>query len=290
MSATTAPTFASPLASHRVSFPRLLHSEWRKLWSLRSTWWVLGIAVVILIGFALLFAWGYTSSIGEQPDRGPGAAAGGIGAATVVTFGYSFAVVVAASLGALSITGEYSTGMIRATLSAAPTRLPVLVAKSVIIGAITFVVTLAATAVAILVTHPMLSNHDMTIDFSDAVQVRSLLGTALYVATVSVFAIGVGTLVRSTPGTIVIIVALFFLVPQVFSGIAQVTNQGWAKTINQWLPSSAGERIITDLGAGGGGFGGGLPLFDAWPGYLVFAGYTVALLVAAAISLGRRDA
>ncbi len=143
---TTTTTFTSPFASSRVRFSRLLVSEWRKLWSLRSTWWVLGITALLIIGFALIFSAAMSSAMSDPEfERQMG---GAIHPTTYVTSGYTFAVLVGAALGALTVTGEYSTGMIRATLSAAPTRLPVLWAKLVVVAVAIFGVTALSTAVA----------------------------------------------------------------------------------------------------------------------------------------------
>lgn len=213
---------------------------------------------------------------------------GGIPPTTFVVAGYSFGALVAASLGAIVMTGEYSTGMIRATFSAAPTRLPVLWAKLTVVAVVILVTVAASTAIALLVTHPVLSSHDLGVDLSDSEQLRSLLGTPLYVTVVALFAVAVGALVRNTPGAIVTVVALFFLAPTIIGTIAGATGAAWAENINKWLPSSAGERVITAFTDGSGD--GGLPLFDAWPGLAVLCAYTAVLIVAAAVVVKRRDA
>ncbi|QAY61985.1 ABC transporter permease [Xylanimonas allomyrinae] len=247
----TAPMFTSPYASTKVTFPRLLRSEWRKLWSLRSTWWVLGVTFVIMVGFALLFSLAFTSFVSGNPEAMAAAdEAGGIPPTTFVVAGYSFGALVAASLGAIAITGEYSTGQIRSSLSAAPTRLPVLWAKLTVVAVVTFVVIAVSTAIAYLVTHPILSSHDISVDLSDGEQVRSLLGAPLYATVVALFALAVGALLRNTPGAIVTVVALFFLVPTIIGTIAGATGAAWAEHINKWLPSAAGERIITAFTSG----------------------------------------
>lgn len=287
------PTFTSPYAGSKVTFPRLLVSEWRKLWSLRSTWWVLGITAALLLGVAVLFSVAFAGRL-DSPDV-QAEMGGTFPPTTFITSGYQFATVVAATLGALTMTGEYSTGMIRATFSAAPTRLPVLWAKLAVIAIVTFAVVAVTTAVAYLVTYPVLSSNDVAVDLGDPEQLRALLGVPMFAAVVAMFAVALGALLRSTPGAIVTVVALFFLVPAIIGSIAAVTGQAWAETINKWLPGSAGERIITQVGdaapvGGPGGPGASLPLFDAWPGFGVLGLYTVVLIVVAAVVIRRRDA
>ena len=285
---TPAPTFTSPFAGSKVTFPRLLLSEWRKLWSLRSTWWVLGITVAIIVGVALLISAAAGSLVDAQHVSV-------VPPTTFVTAGYNFAALVAASLGAIAITGEYSTGQIRSTLSAAPGRLSVLWAKLTVVAVVNFVVIAVSTAIAFLVTHPVLDSHSIKIDLSNGEQVRALLGVPLYATVVALFAVAVGFLIRNTPGAIVTVVALFFLVPSVISVIAAATHATWAQNLNKWLPSSAGAQIVTHFahGTAPGGPGGadaGLPAFTAWPGFAVLCAYTVVLIIAGAILLKRRDA
>ena len=294
---TPAPTFTSPFAGSKVTFPRLLLSEWRKLWSLRSTWWVLGVTVVIIVGFATIFSFAFTSLLATHPDAAASVRNGTIPPTTFVTAGYTFAALVAASLGAIAITGEYSTGQIRSTLSAAPGRLSVLWAKLTVVAVVNFVVIAVSTAIAFLVTHPVLDSHSIKIDLSNGEQVRALLGVPLYATVVALFAVAVGFLIRNTPGAIVTVVALFFLIPGIISGIAAATQASWAENLNKWLPSSAGERIVTYFahstapgGPAGGGGGADLPAFTAWPGFAVLCAYTLVLIIIGAILLKRRDA
>ncbi|MDN8763511.1 ABC transporter permease subunit, partial [Staphylococcus aureus] len=56
-----------------------------------------------------------------------------------VTWGMMFAQVCAVVLGALVVTSEYGTGMIRATLAATPQRGAVLAAKAVVLASVLFV-------------------------------------------------------------------------------------------------------------------------------------------------------
>src|SRR5690606_706967 len=97
MSATTlAPGATSPTASrtspYRLSFAHVLRSEWIKFRSLRSTWWTLGITVVVMVGFSLMFAAVVTSVSGQggSPGYMVMGATDCVGV-MVITVGYSFA-------------------------------------------------------------------------------------------------------------------------------------------------------------------------------------------------------
>ena len=204
---------------HNVTFWRVLRSEWIKLWTLRSTWWTLGSTVVVMVGFALMLAFVVqlaADGMEGAPPEDQAAMSAVLGGTTVVAAGYEMAALVVAVLGALVITGEYSTGMIRSTFAAVPGRLPAFFGKAVILVLVTAVLTAVSLALSWLVTYPILNASDATVDFGDSTQVRSLFGTVLYVTLVALFALAVGTLLRHTAGAIFTVVAIFLVIPIVF--------------------------------------------------------------------------
>ncbi|MCB7137089.1 ABC transporter permease subunit [Cellulosimicrobium marinum] len=290
MSTTTlAPGATGPTATrtspYRLTFGHVLRSEWIKFRSLRSTWWTLGITVVVMVGFALMFA----GIIRSMDSAGMSAEEAGMGTADgvgimVITIGYSFAQLAVAVLGALTMTGEYSTGMIRSTLSAVPRRLPALAAKMVIMGVVTAITTALAVGISYLVTYPILSGEGMTVDFGSSEDQRALVGVVLYLTTVALFSVAVGVLLRSSAGAIFTLVAVFFVLSMVLTLVQGFSGADWVQTVLNLLPASAGEQVV---------LGGGMSSPDAidpWPGYAVLAGWTAALTVAAALVLKRRDA
>ena len=115
----------SPTRTCGVTQVRIVNSEWIKFRSLRSTWWSIGVALLISVGLGhpvLRSARAATSQQhgGFEPDQ------------TALSLrGFYLAQLAVGVLGVLFITGEYSTGMIRATLSAVPKRMPVWLAKIV---------------------------------------------------------------------------------------------------------------------------------------------------------------
>lgn len=292
MTAGTEPTTTAPapgaVTVRRVGFPRVLASEWIKFRTLRSTVWTAVITAVVMVGFALMMA-SLMNVAAETPEMqegmasDPGMQAMGMTGTTVITLGYSFGQLAIAVLGALVVTNEYSTGMIRSTFAAVPHRLPALWAKLVVIVVATAVVVALALGVAYLVTMPILDSAGLPVDLSDTTQLRSVGGCVLYLATVAAFSLAVGTLMRHSAGAIFTLVALFFVLPIIFSIVVGATDAAWAEWVNKLLPSVAGERIIAT---------GPTPdnLLEPWTGYAVLAGYTVVLLAAAAVTLKRRDA
>ncbi|MFE6971625.1 ABC transporter permease subunit [Isoptericola sp. NPDC057653] len=290
MSTATAPArdTAPAVVVHRVTFGRVLRGEWIKFRTLRSTVWTVVVTAVVMVGLALMMAAimrvaAQTPEMSEGMSQDPGLQAIGLTGTTIVTFGYSFGALAVGVLATLIVTSEYSTGTVRSTFAAVPRRLPVLWAKLVVIVLTTAVVVTVALAIAYFSTAPLLEDAGMSVDLSDGEQVRALAGCVLYLATVAAFSLAVGTLMRHSAGAIFTIVAIFFVVPLIFNIVVQASDAAWTDWVNKLLPSVAGERVISR----------GAPtdvLLDPWVGYAVLAGYTVVLLVAAAITLRRRDA
>jgi ABC-2 type transport system permease protein len=280
-------TTAERTPVQNVTFWRVLHSEWIKLWTLRSTWWTLGSTVVVMVGFALMLAF-VVQLVGNEMEGAPPddqAAMGGVlGGTTVVSSGFEMAALVVAVLGALMITGEYSTGMIRSTFAAVPGRLPAFFAKAVVLTLVTAVLITVSLGLSWLVTYPILNGNDATVDFGDGTQVRSLFGTVLYVTLVALFALGLGALLRHTAGAIFTAVAIFLVLPIIFQIATLAAAQvEWVGVVNKLLPSVAGAQITPSAGA--------FPdVLDPWVGISVLAGYTVLVLAGAATRLKLQDA
>lgn len=259
-----------------LTFPRIVKSEWIKFRSLRSTVWALGITLVVMIGFALLMAWQAHNFVGTGPDQQPVDAPWQVPAFTN-TFGYLFAQLVVAVLGVLVITGEYGTGMIRSTMTAVPKRIPALVAKYIVVGLTTFVVSVIALAASYFITNPILGMHDLDASLNGSL-LRVLVGCALYLTAISLFGLGVGALMRHSAGAISTVLALLLLAPIILGSIPVK----WANDIAKWLPSSVGERVISPDVPGPGQLG-------PWQGFGMLVLYVAVIAVAAAVLLRRRD-
>lgn len=279
MTAATITRSPSIPTTARTTFGHQVRAEWIKLTSVRSTPWIIGATVLVMVGIALLFAWSMTMLI-EDPAMAGGEIAVGSPAIGVQAAGagVSFGQIVVAILGVMVISGEYRTGQIRSTLAAAPTRLPVLAAKAVVVALVAFVTGLVAVALSALVTTPMLSDSGSAIDLATEGTVQSLLGVPLYLVLVALISLGIGTMLRSTAGGIAVAVVLFFVLPI----IGQMITADIVQDIYTYLPSVAGNRLIEGASEGA--------TLTPWQGYAVAAGWAVASLVGAAALLRGRDA
>ncbi|NMR19828.1 ABC transporter permease [Cellulomonas fimi] len=261
----------------RLTFGRVVASEWIKFRSLRSTVWTLGITFVLMVGSSLLMAAG---TVGTD---------GGIGlpGASIITFGYYFGQLAMAVLAVLVISGEYGTGMIRSTFAAVPTRLPALAAKAIVLAVTAFVVSMVSILVSWLVTYRMLEPLGLAADLTDPETIRVVLGAGLYITAIALFAFALGALLRHTAAALATVFGLLLVVETVFMALPQA----FFRNVSPFLPGTAGQRVMlpeevlemTDPGAIG-------PVLGPWEGYAVLVAWVVVLLATAAVLLRRRDA
>jgi ABC-2 type transport system permease protein len=276
MSATMTASPTSATLPH-LTAAGILRSEWIKLRSVRSTVWSYAIIVVVSFAIALLLA----ATISFDGAAPPAEMQTSI-VLQASTFGIYFGQLVVGVLGVLTISGEYSTGMVRSTLTAVPKRLPALAAKAVVLFVTTFVVGLVGVFGSLLIATPLLASHGVEADYGDGALIGSLLLAALYLALVAVFALGLGTILRSSAGGIAAALGTILLLPTVVSLIAALTRAEWATDLMPYLFSNAGTGMYTP-GAGGTGL-------DQGQNTLVVLGWVVVSLVAGALLLKRRDA
>jgi ABC-2 type transport system permease protein len=285
MTATVAqPQPALTQSSSRLSFGGILKSEVIKLLSLRSTVWCFGLVVVMMLGMALLVA----STVGGSDA----VAAQGAQSIWVVaiTVGIAFAQLIVAVLGALTITGEYGTGMIRSTLTAVPRRTPALLAKALVIGTSTFVISLVALLGSALLSALVLQGQGIGPDFGDAAVWWAVLGGAGYLGLLSILALSIGAIVRNSAGGISAVLGLILVLPVILSIFAAVAKADWVRNLSAFLPDSngAGGRMFSYTVAGQP-----VPpdviLLEPWQGLVVLLGWLVVLFGLASVLIKRRD-
>jgi hypothetical protein len=261
-----------------VSQLRVLRSEWTKFRSLRSTIWTLTIAVVLTIGMGALFT-GVSASQWSQYSPADKATFDPIG---VSLGGFLFSQLALGVLAVLLITGEYATGMIRASLTAVPRRLPVLWGKLGVFAGVVFGIALVMSAVAFALGQALLHSTGVSVGLGSDGALRSVVGAALYVTVAGAVAMGLGALLRNTAAAITTFVAVFFLLPPLTS----LLPSSWSSHIAPYLPSNAGGAI---WGFGSGG-GDGANSLGPWTGFGLLCLYAVVVIAAGAWRLHRSDA
>jgi ABC-2 type transport system permease protein len=266
-----APTTAAQAPTLKVTQGRVLHSEWTKFRSLRSTVWTLLTAVVLLIGLGALIA-GVTAS---QYHTFSAADKASFNPISTSLSGAFFAVVAFGVLGVLLMSGEYSTGMIRSSLTAVPRRLPVLWAKLAVFAGAIFSISLIASFISFYLGQALLSSHGVSIAAPGAL--RSVIGAALEVTVAGMIGVALGTLFRNTAAGISTFTGVFLVLPP----LANLLPASISSHLAQYLPSNAGMVL----------WGGSVrDALSPWTGFALLCGYAVVLIAAAAWRLRRVDA
>jgi ABC-2 type transport system permease protein len=235
---------------------------------LRSTLLVLAAAMAGMVVFGAIIAFNTRNPVGQDPEdlvaSGP-------------LQGYYLGQLLMGALGVLVVSGEYSSGMIRATLAAVPTRLPVLIGKVVVFTVVVGLCMTAASVAAFFVAQSVLSGHRPTATLADGSTLRVVVGTGIYLTLVGLLGSALAWIVRSTPGALVATLAVILVLPILF----ELVFPSWGDYIGAYLPTGAGQSFSTNL-----------PVPHAlppWWGLGVMIAWVAAALVAAGVVLRRKD-
>ena len=216
----------------RLTFVRALRGEWIKLATLRSTWWSIGITAVLTIGIAVLIAQAI-----DNPGFNP---------IQAVVMPLQFTMLLAGILGAISVTGEYSTGMIRSTLTANPVRGSVLAAKSLMLAAFLFLSSLVIFTVAAVAVSLVVAPRDQSIDWSDpTASVLPIVVSSLAMAVFTLIGVSFGFILRSGAGAIAATVGVLFVLP-IVANFFVLAGEAWAWVVeaSAYLPVAAAQSAI----------------------------------------------
>ncbi|MDQ1747143.1 MAG: type transport system permease protein [Frankiaceae bacterium] len=280
MTAATAATVErrSPLDGVRVTFPRILRAEWVRFRSLRSSWITLGITVALIIGLAALACWGRAShwpphDRGELLSFNPTLQSIGPGAI--------FGQLAVGVLGVLLVTGEYATGMVRATMAAVPRRLPVLIARTVVFALLMLAVLVPSVFAAFFLGQDLLSAKHIDTTIGAPHVLRAVFGAGIYLVGIGLLGMGLGWLLRHTAGAIASLFGILLILPL----LVHFLPSPWPDNVTKWLPGgvdgTAGVAVWnTHQGAHS---------FGPWTGFGVLMAYVAIVLVAAAAMLRTRD-
>jgi ABC-2 type transport system permease protein len=278
--ATTARTAPAGTTGGHGGFGHLLLAEWTKIRSVRSTVWTLLLFVVITVGLTAGL-----SALIVASWNGPRAAPRDVRIhADPVSFilgaGIGLGQLTICVLGALVMTTEYSTGVIRASLLAVPKRLPMLIAKTAVFGALLILVAEIVVFCSFFIGSAMLHSK-VHVSLSDPGVARAVVGAGLYLTVLGLFALAIGGLIRHTAGAITIVIGAVLVLP-ILTGLLP-SNWWWAAHLNAYLPEQAGSLVYQAHQQSGN-------LLTPWQGFGVFCLWTAVLLAAAGYLLRRRDA
>jgi ABC-type transport system involved in multi-copper enzyme maturation permease subunit len=266
-----------PAPRHDAGAPRrtdVIRAEWTKLRTVRSRWSALLIVLVGTVGIGALVCaaiaarWPHMSA----PDK----------ASFDPTFrsltGLMLAQLAVGVLGCLAISAEYSSGMVRTTLAAVPRRARVLTAKVVALAPVALVVGTVACVCAFLAGQAALAGTGVGVALGNVSALRAVLGGGLYLTSLALLGLGLGTICRRSAAAISSFVGVVLVAPTVI----RTLPAWWGTDIAKFLPSEAGQALVTVRPSPG--------QLAPWAGFAVLCLWTAAALAVGAWLLARRDA
>lgn len=254
---------------------RVLRSEWTKVASVRSTFWTLATAVIVTVGLGALISAATSASFDDLPPQerttfDP----------TYISFaGTALGQLAMVAFGVLTVSSEYSTGMIRSSLGAVPQRGVFMAAKVAVATALVFVVGMVTSFASFFLGQALLGDHGTSLGEENVL--RAVVGGGIYMTLMALFAMGVTFLLRSPLLAFAILMPFFFLVSNIL-GTVDATQD-----VAHYLPDQAGSVIMSVVE---GGMGTGERPYGPWGGLLIMAGWVAASLVAGFVVLKKRDA
>lgn len=262
----------SNTAEYHVSFGGVVRSEWTKLWSLRSTWWVLGLAGLVTVGLAGIVGWatrrdGLGGSVQEVVES--------------AFFGVDGLSLILGVFGVVLMTGEYGSGMIRATLAAVPRRLPVLAAKAFVLVAATLPFCVV-TCFAALLVHQAFAGAASDVTLADGGVVRATLGAAAAPVGLALLGLGIGTMLRHTAGALSAYAGSVLIVPAL---LGPMLPESFEDDVLPYVPTFSGQAMYSV------GESQTFPwMLSPGAGTLVLAGWVLLFLAGGVAVLRARDA
>jgi ABC-2 type transport system permease protein len=265
-----------PPTRGRANLAGTIRSEITKMRSVRSTYWTMLVLLVITIGIGALVSW-LTGSHWNQASLSQRATFNPTSNSLVGLFFGQFVIVV---LGAMTITAEYSTGMIRTSLTAMPRRGVFYAAKALVFTVVALIIGEIASFVAFLLGQALLgtASQHISTTLSAPHVLRAVVGGGLFIAACGLFAYGIGTLVRHTAAAISIAIGVLLVVPI----IVNFLPSSWNNDITRFLPSEGAGAIWRTTQVA--------HEWPAWGEFSVFLAYTAAVLIAGYILFRKRDA
>ncbi|WP_406461767.1 ABC transporter permease [Streptomyces sp. NBC_01622] len=262
--ASVSPT--TPVAGPPARFRDLLASEWIKMRSLRSTPWTIGLTLLFVVGSA---------AVATLADK-----AAGSGPADFLPFdaypaaGYWTLMLVASSMGALTVVSEYSSGLIRTTTVAVPARGSVVLAKAAVTAVLWTAVGTAASTGSFLVSQAILDGHHAGVPITHPGVFRALVASALLAPVCALVGLGLGVLLRHAAGTMVTSIFTLLMLPTMFS-----ESNRWSADIKHALVSAAWNRLVQNWGPQPGSLGYTATVPGSWIVYTLWPLITIALAV-----------
>ncbi|THA24471.1 ABC transporter permease [Streptomyces sp. RKND-216] len=254
---------------------RVLHSEWTKVTTVRSTFWTLATAFVVTVGLGALIAAVTASTFNDMPPQQRATFD-----PTFVSFsGTTLGQLAMIAFGVLAVSSEYSTGMIRSSLGAVPQRGVFMASKIAVSTLLVLVVGMVTSFSAFFLGQALLGEYSTSIGEENVL--RAIIGGGIYMTLMALFSMGIAFLLRSPLLAFAILMPFFFLVSNILGAVEATRDVG------QYLPDQAGSMIMSVVD---GSMGSGDRPYGPWGGLLIMAGWVVVALLAGFVTVKKRDA
>jgi ABC-2 type transport system permease protein len=254
-----------------------LHAEWTKQRTIASPRWLLlsSIGLIIAVGALVTLAEHYPSAGSGQDIT------------KISLTGILLGQAIVAILAVLTVSDEYSTGMIRLTLTAMPRRPGVLASKAAILAAGVLAAGTMAVSGSLLAGRLILPANGFTaahgyqlLSLSDGPTLRAAVGSVLYLILIALFSLGIATAVRESAVAIGAVLGVLYLFPIIAHLISDPSLQ---RHLEQIAPMTAGLAIQSTTNLHN------LPIAP-WTGLGVLAAWAAAALLLGGLLFKRRDA
>ena len=265
------------IANPEPGFGSLLHSEWTKLRSLRSTWIIFSLAIGLSVGFTALIA--LTSGLTHEDWNSDVREA--FDPVLTTNSGSLFGCIFLILIGVTAVTSEYSSGMIRTTFITQPRRLRVFAAKTIVVALVGLTITAISIPAMFMVSQPIFSHYGLqTASITDADTARTLLRIIITQAlNYAVIPFAFAWILRGTASTITLSLGFMWL-PWMLGPVLPL----WVKeNVLRYLPDVAANSLSGITKAGSPQY------LSQNPAILVIALWVIGSLAVAAFVLNRRD-
>lgn len=261
------------------TFQSYASAEWIKLRTVRSTMYTLTVAAIVSIGIGAFACQRLAAELsGGRAPIGPNGEVDGFDGISRSLIGGAAAQLAIAALGVLVVTSEFSTGMIRASLTAMPQRRLWIAAKLAVFGAIALVVGQVLTFISFGVGQAILSTQHGGASLGDPHVLTSVVATGLYLTLVGLLGAAFGLIIRHTAGAISSILGALFVLP-VIAGAFPVHVQ---HAVLRFFPNLIGEQASTAHQLS--------DHFSTWGGIGLMVSYVGGMTAIGIVMLQRRDA
>jgi ABC-type transport system involved in multi-copper enzyme maturation permease subunit len=260
--------YSSPIPARNAHLGDALASEWTKIRSVRSTMWTLGVMIVLMVGVGVLSAVAIAAADANLDSQS---------VLSLGFFGVLLGSICVIALGVLTIASEYGTGMIRTTLTACPSRVRVLTAKAIVFFLLVFTLTTVITALVGGLQSVIVDQGSST----GEEWFRATVGVSLYVATLGLLSLAVGTLLRHSAGAITVMIGVVLLPLVLAMFMFSESLRDLQQALFEYsIPNQIGVlygNAVTESGPAG------------WDPLWIMLGVAAAALAGAFASLSTRD-